>query len=510
MSDRLSSIANLPLILKTRQLVFAAFPLVVLASLVYGAWNVGPWFDEFWSFYFADPSTSLGEAFHSKWMHDVHPPLFSFLSWVASSLGLPRTLEAGRLLNLVPLLAAAGFMGAFWKHNRADRPFVATFLPAGIALGQFMAAFVEYRSYFMGLLAFMMLLVTLQRLERSGEEPLVGANRALVWAGQIVSLAICLNIHFVISLLAMALVGTFALAALARGNRNLFLAHFLSGIACCLPLAATTAAQWAYLSSTSKNFWLKTTQEGALTYLIQSVASPIAQNLAMSLAWLGALGLRILSRVRRTEDDRYAIILIISLFSATAIILAYTAATGALTGRYLIPICLIVIAAMAAVTAQAIRAYAFVQVLFLLACAGATVQLSVEAAHIPQWNEAARFVSERQKACPGARIAPMRMTLQDATANVEANYTMAYAYLADHWQMTVGALDRMPTAPRDPACPDYYWADNQFAGKLQGPALRQELLRRFPQLDGCTIQTHIMDSEAAVFEVSGEPPQCNR
>jgi hypothetical protein len=510
MSDRLRSVSNLPSILKTRQLVFLAFPILALGSLLYGAWHVGPWFDEFWSFYFADPSIGLGEAFRSKWAVDVHPPLFSFLSWVASWLGMPRTLEAGRMLNLLPLLVSAAYVAAVWRFNREDRPFLATFVPAGVALTEFTATFVEYRSYFAGVVAFMMLLVTLKRLERSPEDPLEGTNRTLIWTGQIISLAICLNIHFVTALLAMALVGTFAFAALWRGDRRLFLAHLLSGIVCCLPLAATTAAQWTYLSSTSRNFWLKTTPEVALSYMFQSVLSPLGQNTVMRIAWLGALGLRIVSRVRQKDDDRYAVILLVSIVSSTAVILAYTAATGALTGRYLAPICLIVMAATAAATAPALRAHALMHALFIGACAMVTVQMSLQAARVLHWNEAASFVAERQKACPGARIAPMRATLQDATANVEANYEMAYAYLANRWHFTVGALDRMPAGAGDPACPDYYWADNQFAGMHAEPGLKGELLRRFPQLDGCTVQTHVFDSEAAVFEVSGATPQCRR
>ncbi|HWU62789.1 MAG TPA: hypothetical protein VN112_12255 [Ensifer sp.] len=510
MSDRLRTVSNLPLILQARQLIALAFPFVLLGSLLYGAWNIGPWFDEFWSFYFSDPSVGLSEAFHSRWTLDVHPPLFSFLSWVASRLGMARTLEAGRMFNLLPLIASAAYFAAVWRLNRDDRAFLATFLPAAAALGQFMAGFVEYRSYFTGVVAFMMLLVSLKRLERSTDDPLSGPNRTLIWTGQIVSLAICLNIHFVTALLAIALVGTFAFAALWRGDRRLFTLHLLTGIACCLPLAATTAAQWTYLSSTSKNFWLKTTQEGALNYIVHSVLSPIGQNAVMRIAWLGALGLRILSRERRQDDDRFAIILMASILSASILVLAYTAATGALTGRYLIPVCLIVVAALASLTGQAIRAYGLMQALFVVACATATIQMGLEAARVTQWNEAARFVSERQKACPGARIAPMRTVLNDATANVEANYEMAYGYLASQWHMKVGALDQMPAAPRDPVCPDYYWADNQFGAKGTEAALQDELLKRFPRLQGCTIQTHIMASEAAVFEVSGEPPQCNR
>lgn len=510
MSDRLQSVSNLPFILRTRQLVFVAFPLLVTVALVAAAWRTGPWFDEFWSYYLADPSVGLRDAFLSKWTRDVHPPFFSFVSWIASQSGLPRTIEAGRMLNLLPLLASAAYSAAFWRLNPQERPFMATFLPGAIALAQFTSAFVEFRSYFTGLCAFVLLLLIVKRLDQRDTMPLVGANRLLVWAGQIVSLAICLNIHFVTALLAIALVGTFALAALWRGDRRLFAAHLLSGIACCLPLAATTAAQWLYLSTTSRNFWLKTTQQEALVFLFQSVMTPIGQGPVMRIAWIGALGLRILSRERRSADDRYAITLAISVVFAGLLILAYTAATGALTGRYLVPICMVVIAAMAALVGQALRSHGLLQILFLIACATSIVQASLEASRATQWNEAASFVAAKQKACPGGRIVPMRAVLEDATANVEANYAMAYAYLADLWQMRVGALDKMPAAPRDPACPDYYWIDNDFALQKAEPALKMELLRRFPQLSGCTIQTHKMVSDAVVFEVSGEPPQCSR
>ena len=510
MSDRLRTLSNLPPLPQAARALLLAYPLVAFASLLYGALNLGPWFDEFWSRYFADPSVDLRTAFVTKWALDVHPPLFSFLAWLANNFGLPPTIEAGRMLNLLPLFAAALYLFVFWRLNRRDGAFLGTFLPAAVALVQFLAVFAEFRSYFAGFAAFIVLLVCLKRLDRQSEEPLEGRNRALVWSGQVTSLFLCLNLHFVFALLAIALVGTFAIAALVRGDRRLFAAHFLSGFICCLPLAATTLLQWTYLSSISKDFWLKTTPVAALGILLQSVLSPIAQSTLMSLAWLGALGLRVMSRANIKADDRYAAILAASLIAAAAIIFAYTATTGALTGRYLIPVCLIVVAGMAAATAETLRVHALMRVLFLLACMGAIVQTALEAAREPQWNEAASFVAQRQKACTGARIVPMRSTLQDSTANVEANYTMAYAYLADRWNMTVGALDTMPAPPRDPACPDYFWADNQFAGERQEPALKAELLRRFPELQGCTIQTHIFRSKAAVFEVSGDPAQCRR
>ncbi len=98
----------------------------------------------------------------------------------------------------------------------------------------------------------------------------------------------------------------------------------------------------------------------------------------MSLAWLGALGLRVISRTNDRADDRYTGILAASLIAAAAIVLAYTAVTGALTGRYLIPICLIVVAAMASATAATMRAYALIRALFLLACMATIVQTARE------------------------------------------------------------------------------------------------------------------------------------
>ncbi len=204
--------------------------------------------------------------------------LFSFLAWSASILGLPRTLEAGRLLNLLPLFAAALYLFVFWRLNRKEGPFLAAFLPAAMALVHFLAVFAEFRSYFTGFAAFIVLLVCLKRLDRRTEEPLEGKNRTLVWSGQVTSLFFCLNLHFVFALLAIALVGTFAIAALVRGDRRLFAAHFIGGVLCCLPLGATTALQWTYLFAISRDFWLKTTSETALGMFVQSVLSPDAQS----------------------------------------------------------------------------------------------------------------------------------------------------------------------------------------------------------------------------------------
>lgn len=511
MSEPLRTMTNIPALLHIRRLILIAFPIVAIAAFLNAAWHIGPWFDEFWSYYFADPSVRIGEAFHFRWTSDVHPPLFSFLSWMASNIGLPRTIEAGRMLNLLPLLASVAYLAAFWRFNRQDRPFLLTFVPGVFALVQVLATFAEFRSYFTGVSAFIILLVTLKRLHRRGEERLQGGNAILVWSGHVVSLGLCINLHFVFSILAVAVVGTFAFAALLRGDRSLFLAHLLTGIACCLPLAVTTAFQWSYLTATSKDYWLKTSPLHAMSLMFQSMLMPLDQSTATTAAWLGALGTRVLSREGRRADDLYAVTLLVSIVSSGILVFVYTAATGALAIRYLVPICILVTAALAAACGQALRTHGLVQVLFLIFCLAAIVDTSVQAARIPQWNEAARFVAARQKACPGARIAPLRAVLKDNTANVEANYDMAYQYLAKRWHMTVGALDRMPGTRPDPTCPDYYWIDNQFAAARRSePVLKAELLQRFPKLEGCSLLTHVMSSDAVVFEVTGEPPTCHR
>lgn len=510
MLESLRSFSNCRAILLANRAVSIAFPIVVIAALVNAAAKVGPWFDEFWSLYFSDPTISLHEALFARWALDVHPPLFAFISWLAASARWPHSVLGGRMLNFLPLLLFAAYCAGYWRFNREDRPFLVVFLAGFAALAQFIDAFSEFRSYFLATLAYAALVISLKRLDRAPEDPPGAANGRLLWTGQIVSLFICLNVHFVSALLAVALVGTFAFSSLLRGNRRAFFVHLATGSLCSIPLVATTAFQWPYLTMISQDYWLKTKPFDALVMLARAVVDPIVQTLAMNIAWLGAACLRVLSRQRFTTDDRFALTLLASLLPCAAVIYIYTVATGALTTRYLVPVTLTSIGMLAAGTARAVWSQRLARLLFLIACLAAIIEVTLSTAARPNWNEAARFVAGKQHACPGARVVVLRANIKDQTANVSDTYSLGYGALASRFGIRIEGLDKMPTETRDLTCPDLYWADNQFGAGKSRQAMVDELRERFPPLAGCAVEVHVMQSQAAVFEVSGNPPQCAR
>ena len=510
MTDRLRNVSNLPPFVLLTRLLMVAFPLVALWALVYGALSTGPWYDEFWTLYFSDPAVTLKQALFDRWVVDVHPPFFSFMAWLAAGLNLPRTIEAGRLFNLLPLAVAAAFVVLYWRNNARDRTFLAVYVPAVIALGQFANAFAEFRSYFLSMCAFALLMICLKRIDRRKDDPLVGANRKLVWTGYTVNLLICLNIHFVTAIVSVGLVAAFALAALLRREVALFVTYLLTGLACSLPLLATTGLQWSYLSTMSHDFWLKTSTTDAVILILQAIIMPLFQGLALRLVWLAAFCLRILARTTSRDDDRYAGILILSFLTCSVLLLGYTAATGALTSRYLIPVCVTATAVLSASMAETIVGFRLLHAAFLACCMAAVVQTALASPNALEWNEGADFVAAHQKACPGARIIPMRVNPLDRTANSLASYQLAFEYLARQRGMSIGAVDQPPSTPRHAGCADYYWIDNLPGSNKTADTLQEELLQRFPTLAGCRIEMTPLHNYSVVFAVSGEPPACNR
>jgi hypothetical protein len=510
MSERLRNFSNLPPFVSiSRALAFAFAPLLI-GMLIYGTYKTGPWYDEFWTLFFSDPAVGFKDAFTNRWALDVHPPLFSFLAWLAANLGLPRTIEAGRLLNFIPMVLAAAFVFLFWKRNPAERPFLAVYFPGVAALWQFPSAFIEFRSYFLALCGYSLLLVCLKRIDRQKRDPLTGSNASLVWSGYAAVLLICLNIHFVTTLLAVGAVATFAFAALLRGDRRLFLTHLALGIACSLPLVVTTLLQWSYLSSMSKDFWLKTSTQEALILFAEAMIIPLVQSTLLQASWLIPLGLRVLQREGNRNDDIFAAILAASFIVGCALVLAYTAATGALTPRYIMPVCITTVALLSALTATLMSRYRLLYAVFLTACLVSAIQTTLQTAQDLKWSEAADYLSARQKACPSARITPVRINPQDRTANGLASYGVAYGYLAKQRGMTIGAVDMPPAAPKSTTCPDYYWIDNLASSGQSTTALSALITKRFPNLNGCNIKMTRFGLDAAVYEVADGAPECQR
>lgn len=467
----------------------------------------GPWFDEFWTRFFSDPAPSLKSAFFDRWVNDVHPPLFSLLAYLTAHVArLP--IEQARLLNLIPMAAAAIFAMLVARRHPSERTFLAVALVSIAASPYYVAYFAEYRSYFTGICAFACLTISLVVIDRAasrGEQA-----GAFLWAGFGVSLAICLNIHYLTTAMTVILVAVFGLGAAMRGDWKRFVIYLVAGVILIMPFIGFIVFQWATIERISADYWLKTDLLAAAGMLLDAVVAPTCRaQTAVILAW-GAAALLYLRHGNRPRLDGAIGLLLIAIAAEVAMLLVYTGITAALTDRYLMPLSILASAVFAIVLSAEIMASRALLTLFLLTNFGAAIYTASPLTKDMRWDEAAHYLAERQKACPGARIVPMQQDPNDHTPNTIQNYNEAYGYMARKWGLVLGPVDTPSSRPRVADCPDYYWADHFFASGKNRETLLTQFASRFPALKGCAVDVAAFRSLGVVFTVTGDPPQCHR
>jgi hypothetical protein len=484
------------------------YALALMTLLVATAPRHGPWFDEFWTRFLSDPSIALDNAFLNRWVEDVHPPLFSFLARVSSKVWrLP--IEQARLLNLIPAAFTVAYLATIARLVPRERPFLAV-LAISVGASPFFVEYIaEFRSYFTGMCAFLALTATLVAQDRLTQEDGVTTKTGL-WLGYVASLAVCLNIHYLTTAMTAVMVAVFGLAAAYRKDWHRFWTYLASGTLLCLPFIAFVAYQYTTIERISADYWLKTAMLPALEMLMGALLVPISgARTAVMVVWLAA-AILIIRQTSPRRPDRTIAPLAIAIAAEILLLLVYTRLTAAMTERYLIPLSILAAALISILLCRKIYASRLLLALFAATNFAAAVVAAVPRWSDLRWDEAAIYLAERQHACPGARIIPMQQDPNDHTPNTIENYNEAYGYMARKWGLTLGPVDIPSSRPRDPACPDYYWADHFFAAGKDRDTLLAQFSARFPDLKGCKAEVTPFAALSAVFTVSGDPPQCRR
>lgn len=485
-----------------------AYGLALAAILILTAPRHGPWFDEFWTRFFSDPSISFTSAFADRWVADVHPPLFSFLAWLTAHFGrLP--IEQARLLNLIPLGLLTLYLVLLGKTEPRERAFITIF---AISLGSsafFVDYFVEFRSYFTGLCAFAGLTVTLVAQGRQKPNR-PGSASVVLWCGYALTLIICLNIHYLTAAMTVVMVAVFGIAAAIRREWRRFTIYLITGTLAFAPFIAFVAYQWATIQRISKDYWLKTDIPSALHMFFSAIAAPTSQVQSLvAFAWIAAAILLVRNKTRSRLVPT-ALVLVLAIVAEIATLLVYTWLTSAMIDRYLIPLWVLAVALFSVMLSREIYERGWLLGLFTVTNILGAVTAALPHWNDPRWDEAAQYLSAKQTTCSGARIVPMQQDPNDHTPNTIENYDDAYGYMARKWNLVLGDVDVPSPRPRDPSCPDYYWADHFFGAGKSNEKLLAQFSERWPALKGCKIAVTPLRSGSAVFEVSGEAPGCLR
>jgi hypothetical protein len=439
---------------------------LALASIVISlvaALTRGPWIDEFWTLFAIDRHLSLSAAFQQRWLTDVHPPLFYFVSrLLAAALG-----DDVAILRLQNAIAMAGLL-AFFLYAHMTWKNVERFLPlcAVLTFSSYFATgyFAEYRSYYAQFVSGICCYGCAYALLRG--DVLAGArDRRITTVIFAVTAVLLVNLHFVTTLLMAVSFAGLAAVALLLGERRLAVLICAVGLLAAAPLVVTLVLQASsLLGKAGGRFWINTGLFGALSILVGSIAKGIGLNLMACVAagrvLLGRSGADVSGGAAK---DRVIGAALLGLATGSlGILLLLNLYTPIIIDRYLVLCSAAIICGLAIVAQAAVfsRRGGFAMVV-----ANAVLFLGISGHKLveePRWNASAALIGAEVADCPSSVVEAFTFPHAGALPNEASVFALGYGYLAARYGFRVRMA--RPGAPiaRDDAgkCPTLLWTEH--------------------------------------------------
>lgn len=437
----------------------------------------GPWLDEFFTIWMADPTIPFGHSYRERWATDMHPPLYYASVWGLRSL-LPDDLALLRLANALPLLIVVPTILA-WRARRPADPWGAVFLGLVCCCPYFVSYFAELRSYF-DVICITAALVAQLRILRWHDEEISWRD----WRfGTLLALTIvvALNLHFTASAVVAILIGfEFLRLAWLRRWRSAALLAIPTALGLLLLVLSL-----AYLLTKTQPFALFSA--GPLAY-----AKVIAMGAALGFALNPGVDLALLSAFmkRGRPNLRGAGWSVAGLAAAMAFLFAQGLIGNSLTLRYalvLIPPA----AALAADLASDALAESRVRIGLFFA-SGMALLIAVTAHEVTnrRWLAMAEPIAATVRSCPETRVIGVDNHMlippdkRQPVAGATEVYAVGYGWVAARFgfdvEVTRGDADTIVVPGR---CPTLVWSAHDM-GNIPDP---RELMRqariRFPAND---------------------------
>jgi hypothetical protein len=450
----------------------------------------GPWLDEFWSLFFITNEKTLHDSFWRHWITDANPPLFSFINFSINKILTISVIE-GRLFNFIPLAFAGVYLSALWLVSNRQRGFIFIFSISISYCYYTIFYFVEFRSYFSGMVFFAILLVCLTRL--SQDDPLSRWDCILTWAGLIISLGVCLNIHYVTAVMATITVAISAFDQLARGKTRIFLAFALIGVSLASPLIIFAIVQKSFIEQVTSNYWITTTTSDALWIIIRLIAKTVIGNFVLFAAAGLFFAIYFLSIRRQKQEKqqipaieiRQAILWMASSLSGATVMLIINFNVPVIQERYMLPL-----AVLALASASIVAANITVGKKFLVGLLMANGFITVAAAGYyvgskKHWNASAALINTHISICPGSRIFPVMLD-PIYTDDDHAQRQAAFQEMAKKWRFQIQNLNSNATPALHKPCPDLLWVEHFFSSSDYSDAeLKLQFVKALPEFRGC-------------------------
>lgn len=440
----------------------AAISLVALSiAIVWTSAHRGPWYDEFYTQWVTRPDRDLADSMRESWLFDNHPPLYYLLSWLTGWLG---PIEMHRLLNLGLLVATIATGWGIVRNIRALHM-------AAVALAMLLVANMwtvqeasELRSYFLSLCTGAMLPLALCATWLEGNT----GDRLRRIATLLTAIA-AFNNHIITTIVSGALVIPFAVCALLRRDRALFLAIMRAPFVAGLMFCALAAIQFPYWMQNTQSFWITGGFDSAswsIQYAIQRTleANPIMTFVALAGvgSWLWSAWSR-----RRMEPGLEAGLMLASGGAlAIGILIGLHLLRPMIIEKYLMALVGALAVGLALAFARAMRSFPVALGMSLLAsCLAMTLyQLQEHSQTIAQknsWYGTARLVARITRDCPQTVVhtdpfwnaKTMAMTPKD---NLEVP-GFGYRIASQHFGFRTEPSGSMRVSE---TCPTLFWAEH--------------------------------------------------
>jgi len=420
------------------------------------AFQRGPWLDEFWTVWMADPALSLGEAYARHWSSDLHPPLYYASVWLFRH-GFGDEIAWLRFVNLLPLLPLLP-SAYLWLRNSRGNSWLAIFAVLVTSCPYTIANFAELRSYFAIIALMAALVIQLKLFAR--EQDLGARHRKYLRWLLAVTIVIALNVHFLSSAIMAARIGLEMLRALLRRNWSGLVVLAIPSLIGAVLLTLTFALQ---MSRTEFYTFYPATFLDCVVIVAVGVALGLVLNPGVDLAIVRSL-LR-----HRFDALREAGWSIAALVIGALAILVYSTLSGSLTLRYtfvLIPLA----ADVAADMSRQALAQSRIQI-FLFVLGGLALQLFTvihESAN-KRWLTLADEIAAMARTCPGTQVIGIDQHAlhpdeqQRPVSGWIGVFDSGYRWVGARYGFAVETTDRdSDTIARVSPCPTLVWAEHDF------------------------------------------------
>ena len=443
----------------------------VCAMLVASALLTGPSLADFWTLFLSDASRGLPALVGSRWLQDIHPPLFNAWATLLSMAGISSVPIARLLSNLPALLILLFTARLFRKRLPEQSAFYIIFLLLMLSAPATITAFGIYRGDFWQLAAFaiqMMLarhVIFVQQDYRASRD---GILLLITMLATIVSITLDYGGALFGGIVAM----TTVLAAIARGLRRwaqwLFIALAIS-VTAVVYIISWQAPTWNKMFDLYQN-WIEMGDATASGILFGLIFSTLLHNpIAVAGGYLGR-------EHWNKSDSAFVALTGATLVAALIAISQVDAQRRLITDSNTADVAVMITALMAAAGAKIAERRLWMNALAAVAMLSSVVALAVIGLH-GGWQTAGKKIARAIHECPTTRAyAASGWRLDDGTRSNAARreepvFALGYRMVggAHHFNPPVVRPDK-PVRIVPNRCPVLLWIEQVPARKTVSPA----------------------------------------